>query len=281
MLQDPVPEIIVVDDASSDGTLQMVEQEFPGVRLVEHSQPTGYIVGRNEAAAVATGDIIFSIDDDAIFTTPNVIRQVLAHFNESRIGAVAIPYADVNKSPELKQIAPDSKPIWVTDRYIGTAHAVRRELFLQLGGYREAYFHQGEERDFCLRLLDRGHFVGLADSDPIHHFESPKRDTKRMDLFGRRNDILYAALNSPGKYWLIDTIGTTVRGLWFGIKVGRPIRMLHGIFLGYAAAANFWRYRVPVHPVSRRLFRRLQKEGPFPLGECTNKHALGLTGEES
>ena len=272
--QTPIPEIIVVDDASSDGTLAMVRSEFPNVRLVEHSQPTGYIVGRNEAAAIATGDIIFSIDDDAIFTTPNVIQQVLGCFSKSRIGAVAIPYADVKKSPQLKQVAPNAEHVWVTDRFIGTAHAVRKELFLSMRGYRECYFHQGEERDFCLRLIDGGHFVGIANSDPIHHFESPKRDTRRMDLFGRRNDVLYAALNSPGKYLLVDTIGTTVRGLWFGIKVGRPFRMLHGIALGYVAAIRFWRYRIPVRGTSRHLFRQLQKHGPLKIEAVTTVACL-------
>ena len=265
------PEIIVVDDASTDDTALIVREEFPGVNLITHAKPMGYIMGRNEAALVATGDVIFSIDDDAIFTTPNVVQQTLAQFDDARIGAAAIPFADVNKSPRIHQKAPGGDDCWVADRYIGTAHAVRRDVFLKLGGYRECYFHQGEERDFCLRMLNSGFVVRLGISDPIHHFESPKRDTTRMDLYGRRNDVLYVWLNIPATHLAIALPATTLRGLWFGVKVGRPFRMLRGVFMGYVAVFNYWAQRAPVRSQTGRLFRTLQRMGPIRLEEVESR----------
>ena len=44
--------------------------------------------------------------------------------------------------------------------------------------------HQGEESDLCIRMLAAGYVVRLGSSDPIHHFESPKRSFSRMDHFG-------------------------------------------------------------------------------------------------
>ena len=265
VVQTANPEIIVIDDASNDSTADMVRSEFPQVRLIEHLQSMGLVYGRNEAAFLATGDIIFSIDDDAIFTTPKVIEQTLMEFDEPSVGAVAIPFVDVKKSPEIRQQAPSSNECWVTDRYIGTAHAVRRELFLELEGYRESYFHQGEERDFCIRLLEAGYIVRMGTADLIHHFESPKRDTTRMDLYGRRNDIFFAWLNVPSSFLPIQVVGTSIKGFLFGLRVGRPLRMLQGILMGYAAIGRFWNKRKPVRSSTFRLFRLLQKQGGIML----------------
>ena len=186
-------EVIVIDDASTDGTSEMVRAEFSSARLERSGEcrgliarrdagtqvAAGYIAGRNDGAKLATTDIIFSIDDDAAFSTPHVVAQTLEDFSDGRIGAVAIPYADVNKDNVIRQRAPDRDHVWVTDRFIGTAHAVRREVFLECGGYRECFVHQGEEGDFCLRMLADGYVVRLGNADPVHHFESPKRDFSR------------------------------------------------------------------------------------------------------
>jgi hypothetical protein len=102
---------------------------------------------------VALGDVVFSLDDDAVFSSPLVVEQTLRDFSHPRIGAVAIPYIEPHKANKEMQRAPTREDVWITASYIGTAHAVRRDVFLALGGYREHLVHQGEEGDFCLRML--------------------------------------------------------------------------------------------------------------------------------
>ncbi len=255
-------EVLVVDDASSDGTAAMLASEYPTIRVITHGESTGYIVGRNEAARAARGGIIFSIDDDAAFTSPDIVAQTLQEFDNPCVGAVAIPYADVNRDAVEHQRTPDPSQVFVADRFIGTAHAVRRNVFLQLGGYREFFFHQGEESDFCLRLMNAGYIIRLGNSDRIDHFESPRRDTRRMDLYGRRNDILIVALNVPLLWLPVHLLSVSAKGLMFGIRVGRPMRMLRGIVTGYAAAIRHCGERQAVSRKTYHQFRTLRRSGP-------------------
>ena len=258
-------EILVIDDGSDDGTSQLVADEFPEVRLIRHNESRGLVVSRNEGAREASGDAIFSIDDDAVFTSDDIVESTVALLADLRVGAVAIPYADVNRDNVERQRTPNADSAHVTDRFVGTAHAIRRDVFLQLNGYREFFFHQGEESDFCIRMLEAGFFVRLGNSGRIDHFESPKRDTRRMDIYGRRNDILFAVLNVPFVCLLPHLLAVTTKGLWFGIRIGRPLRMARGLLFGYFSAIRYCADRRPVSIKTYRLFRRLRKEGVVEL----------------
>ena len=205
-------ETIVIDDASTDGTGDMIRAEFPDVRLICHQEMHGYIRGRNEGARLATGEVLVSLDDDAAFSSDRIIEDALACFDDDRVAAVAIPYVDVNREPTVRQVAPDGHATYVVESFIGTSHALRRSVFVKLGGYREELFHQGEESDYCIRLLAAGYVVRLGHGAPIHHFESPRRDFRRMDHYGPRNAILFGWQNVPFPAALIQ-IPSTIAGV--------------------------------------------------------------------
>jgi glycosyltransferase involved in cell wall biosynthesis len=261
------PQVLVLDDGSTDGTADLVREKFPTVKLDRVEVSRGLIVQRNRAAKLADGEILFSIDDDAAFSTPNTVAQTLAEFDRPRIGAVAIPYIDVKRSPQVKQLAPGATGIFLDFTYIGTAHALRRDMFLQLGGYREFLFHQGEEMDFTTRMLERGWVVRLGRADPIHHFESPRRDFRRMDLYGRRNDVLYAWHNVPMPYFPMHLLVTTLKGIRFGLSVGRPLRMIQGLAMGYGAILHELAHRRPPSRRTYQIARLLRKRRATPIEE--------------
>jgi GT2 family glycosyltransferase len=263
--QTAAPDVLVLDDGSDDGSARMVEREFPTVRVVHFDRSEGYIVRRNQAARLAGTPIVVSIDDDATFSTPRTVAQVLAEFDDVRIGAVAMPYINVRCDDIVRTRAPGEVGRWVTHGFVGTAHAVRRDVFLGLGGFRELLFHQGEERDFCIRLLAAGFVTVLGRSDPVHHHVSPRRDLRRVHMYARRNDILCVWLTTPMPYLPVRLAGTVARGAAFGVRTSRVGWMAAGVMAGLVGCRRSWRARRPVSIAAYRLSRQLTKQRAMPL----------------
>jgi glycosyltransferase involved in cell wall biosynthesis len=265
--QTAAPEVLIIDDGSTDDTAELIGRDYPGVRVHRESQSRGYIVQRNFAAHLASGRIIFSIDDDAIFTSPQVVEQTLREFDHVRVGAVAIPFVDVNRSPDVMQRAPDTNGIYAAYSYIGTAHAVRKDLFLGLGGYRELLIHQSEEEDYCARLLNAGYIVRCGTADPIHHFESPRRSWARMDYFGARNKVMYAWNNVPFPFFPMHLAVTTFMTSIYARHPARCLTRVRGVTAAYARCLTGQADRRPVAPSVYRLSRELKRRAAVPLHE--------------
>jgi glycosyltransferase involved in cell wall biosynthesis len=130
-------EVVVVDDGSTDGTCEYLRERFPDPRLKIHrfDRQEGYIVQRNRGARLATAPILFSIDDDAVINDPGVLPDVLRLFAHPRVGAVMVPFHNCgpdDKDPGrlMTAMAPDDGRVYVTNTFVGTAYAVRRDVFL-------------------------------------------------------------------------------------------------------------------------------------------------------
>lgn len=258
-------EVLVVDDASSDGTAEMVRRDFPIVRLHRAERPYGYIVQRNLAARMASTPVIVSVDDDATFSTPNTIAQTLTEFDHPRVGAVAMPFINVGYGDQVLSRAPDDRHRYVTAAYVGTAHAFRRDVFLRLGGYREYLYHYAEESDYCARMLDAGFVTRLGRADRIDHWVSPQRDRSRYYVFATRNRLLFAWHNVPMPYLPIHYAGVLYNSARIAVQDRHPLWVLKGIASGHLACMHEFRQRRPLHARTYRLNRLLLRRGAVPL----------------
>ncbi len=259
------PEILVIDDGSTDGTTTFVKSSYPTIQLVRDEKSQGLIAQRNNAAEIVNSDVIVSIDDDATFSANNIVANVMKQFTDPRVAAIAIPFVNVNTGDPLKQAAPDAQGTWITNEFIGTAYAIRRNVFREVGGFRDVFVHQEEEGDLCIRLLQRGYFVRLGTGAPIHHFQSAQRSFERINFYGQRNLILFAWFNVPFPEVLLHLPVTIFNGLLWGLKQGFFQLRLKGTLIGLSTLFGQLARRAPVSRETYWLYRRLKKRGPITL----------------
>jgi glycosyltransferase involved in cell wall biosynthesis len=245
-------EIFVMDDASSDGTADLVRQRYPGVHYHRQETSRGPTFQRNAGAALATAPILVTLDDDCVLASPRSIEQTLALFDTDRIGAVTIPYINVHRDRTLRHAAANRSGVEVTFDYFGGMIAFRRDVYTRIGGYREVLFMHVEESDLAIRLYDAGYVVRLGRADPIDHMESPRRNRARIEELSGRNHVLYAYFNVPWPWMGIHLAATTANCLWHGVRSGQPLRLLRGVLRGYG---GIWKYRHQRRPVSGKTYR--------------------------
>jgi GT2 family glycosyltransferase len=171
----------------------------------------------------------------------------------------------------MRQQAPDRDGVWVTPSFWGTAHAVRRDLFLDLGGYLEDLGEMFEEVDFCLRLLDAGYVTRLGRAEPLHHYESPQRLQPRKVFYVWRNNIGHAWRNVPMPYTPVRAAKVTVAGLLFGLRNRQLGPVVRGLATGYREAAGQLAGRRPVSRSAYRLDHDLRRHGPLRLEEVMDR----------
>jgi glycosyltransferase involved in cell wall biosynthesis len=158
-------EILVVDNASRDGSADQIAVEFgERVRVIRRSvnSPTA---GRNEGFKVASGDYVLSLDNDIVLPDATVVHKAAAILNRfPKVGALSFKIAgpEVPNEPLLEhwwhplEMRTAQNQFFYTDWFAEGAVMFRREALSSTGGYDETLFHGFESVDFALRLLEQG-----------------------------------------------------------------------------------------------------------------------------
>jgi GT2 family glycosyltransferase len=264
------PEVLVFDDRSEVPVEdQLSDVVLPvGYRVLRSRSTGGYISGRNRIVFEARGRAVLLLDDDAALIEGRCIDQALEVLErDPHVAAIAFAQADEEGAswPERMQPASCTSSSSVP-AFIGFAHLVRRATFVAVGGYRESFVFYGEEKDFCLRLLDAGYgTVYLPHGRIVHHPDATGRDAARHLRYVTRNDSLHALYNEPldRLMWLLPArmyLYFRMRRAW---RVSDPWGWAWVVREVAAGAFGAWQER---RPVSRGTIARWQalRKNPEP-----------------
>ncbi|NKX43581.1 glycosyltransferase family 2 protein [Roseicyclus persicicus] len=190
-------EVIVVDNASSDGSVAMVRAEFPGVQLIETGRNLGFAGGNNVALRIATGRHVMLLNTDTLVhgdVLPRAVAWMDAHPQVGVMGprvlnADGTVQPSSSAFPSLTHLAMQTlglTRIRRLDRYrmtgwdrttearveviSGAAMFVRRAAMDEVGLLDEAFFFYGEETDWCHRFARAGWELRFVPIPEITHF---------------------------------------------------------------------------------------------------------------
>jgi GT2 family glycosyltransferase len=198
---DPGVEIIVVDNASSDGTPELVRDSYAGVTLMRNEENLGFAKANNEGIRKSTGEYVFLINSD-VHVLDGCIERILEYMKQdSRIGLLGpkmlgadrMAYRSYMGAPTLWNcftralaldvLFPNSKffggylmPYFKRDHIAevdvvnGWFWATRRDALSQVGLLDETFFMYGEDMDWCKRFREAGwKVVYYPDAESIHY----------------------------------------------------------------------------------------------------------------
>ena len=143
-------DFVVVDNASEDGSGDMVASEFPDVRLIRRKTNCG-ISGWNDGFEVATGDLVLVLDDDCFLPGDGLARAVAAMREH---GADLASFAVIaSEQPEYRFDLAYRTGLLT---FWGCAALIRREVLDEIGGFDPKIFVWAHEVEFMMRFFDAG-----------------------------------------------------------------------------------------------------------------------------
>jgi N-acetylglucosaminyl-diphospho-decaprenol L-rhamnosyltransferase len=139
-------EVIVVDNASTDGTRAFLESEQPAVKLLANEVGYGYGRGCNQGADIARGELLVFMNPD-VYVTPEWLDVLVQHLSENPDIGIISPQAH----PPGKTFSNSAVPFEELAAVPGCAMMVRRSAWNDLGGFNSEFFLYWEDTDLCWR----------------------------------------------------------------------------------------------------------------------------------
>ena len=181
-------EVIVVDNNSPDGSVEMVRQDFPQVKLIANQDNKGFAAANNQAAAIAQGKYLLFLNSDTKLTPHALVKPLKYLRTHQDVGAITIklllptgqidldnhrgfptPWTALTKMLKLNTLFPNSHlfnnyyqsykgydRIHSIDVAAGSYIMLSKKLFDKIGGWDESYFFYGEDIDLCYRIRQTG-----------------------------------------------------------------------------------------------------------------------------
>jgi hypothetical protein len=293
-------ELVVVDNRSTDGSVDYLRRSCPGVRLVESNENLGYAGAYNAAVPQAAGEIVVLLNFD-VEVEPGWLDQAVELLTaEPRVAAVQPKlrslqqrdffeysggsggYIDRHGYPFVRgrlfeAIEPDTGqyddvvPIfWAA----GAAFVTRKSAFIEAGGLDADFFMHMEELDLCWRYWLMGHEVKVAPRGVVFHWAGAALSADRFHkmYFNHRNGLVMMLKNYGLKSLLRNLPGRLALD-W--------VTVVTSLFRGEAkrsgavlAAHAYTLCRLPSIVAKRRRVQRLRRVPDRELSRVIYPHSI-------
>jgi len=253
-------EVIYVDNASEDGSVDMVKSEFPQVKIIENSQNEGFIKANNQAIQIAQGRYVLLLNSDTI-VLDNAIEKIVkfadAHPEAGVVGCKVLnPDGTLQRNcfmypsvlnmflfaTHLYKIFPKSRffgrerMTWWDFDYVseveticGSCSLVQKKAVEQVGLMDEAYFVYGDDPDWCYRFKKNGWKIMFTPEPRIIHYggQTTKRlpDKFLLQLYGAKLIFIKKHKSKPAFF-----LARLLTALFFLLRV--PYWLIVEIFSG-------------------------------------------------
>jgi len=204
-------EIIIVDNASDDGSVEFIREKFPEVKIIANKINLGFGKANNQALKQASGKYILLINPDSVVSEDTFERMITFFENNPTAGLAGCkilnpdgtlqlacrrsfpgPWTSFCKVTGLSTLFPKSKlfarynltyhdenKTYEVDAVSGSFMMIRKEVYDNVGGFDEDFFMYGEDLDLSYRIQKAGYKVYYVHETQIIHYkgESTKRSS--------------------------------------------------------------------------------------------------------
>lgn len=258
-LDERVP-LIVVDNASHDGTAAYLAECFPGLRVIRLERNLG-AAARNAGIHAARTPYVALCDDDTWWAPGSLTRAadlLDAHPHLAIVTGMVLVGPEAREDPTCRDMArsplTDSRPLPGPPvlGFMAGACMLRRDAFLSVGGFEPRFFLGGEESLAAVDLAASGWAIAYVEQVRIHHHPSRQRDGRARRNFLVRNALWFTWLRRPLPSALRRTLDV-LRSAW---RQGTGMRGVLDAMMGMPWVL---RARRVVPPELERQLRRLEK----------------------
>ena len=205
-----ISEIIVVDDGSWDGSIKLLKENFPQVKIIKHKINRGFSTAVNTGVRGSDGNLLVLLNSDVV-PSEDFLVSTLPHFKNPEVFAVSLHekgygWARGGFKDGYIQILPGEESDSFHESFYvsGGSGVFRRTIWVELGGMDEELLSPfyWEDIDLCFRAAKRGYIVGWEpESNVVHNHESTisKLSKKYVARIKERNQLLclWKNLTSP------------------------------------------------------------------------------------
>jgi O-antigen biosynthesis protein len=216
-------EIIIVDNASNDGSVEFISEKFPEVNLIANTKNLGFSTANNIGMKQAKGKYILLLNPDTL-VSEDTFEKMICFFEENpQVGLAGCrilnpdgtlqlacrrsfpgPWTSFCKVTGLSNLFPksrlfaqynltylDSDQTYEVDAISGSFMMFRKDVYEKIGGLDEKFFMYGEDLDFCYRAQKSGYKVFYVHSTQIIHYKGESTKKSGLD----ETKIFYNAMH--------------------------------------------------------------------------------------